>query len=343
MLDTILRSDAVSFEARRLDVADLVLLGVITGAWSRFEREVSRGLALEHDAQGTSGAGDLKARATEFRYARRLISASEFTSWLAARSLTVADLSGVLGRAALRDQMSDGDREVEVSEVAGVLRAEAVCGGVFEALADAAIERMAAAPRLGRLGSEVADGRVEATLADAIGRHAAGIAALGADELRRRLGRLWAYEDARAALREQVAEPVALRRRLADHGLDWLRVDGWRLRFAIEGAAREARALMTDDGHGVEEVSVIAGAVATTDSLYLDQVPGQIAAALAATAPDEVSAPWFQDEEWNVLLVTAKIAPSVEDPGLRERATDELLASVLHRQAAGRARVHGAF
>ena len=42
-------------------------------------------------------------------------------------------------------------------------------------------------------------------------------------------------------------------------------------------------------------------------------------------------------------MVSAKTAPSPEDPVLRERATDELLADVLHRQAAGRARLHGAF
>jgi hypothetical protein len=343
LLDTILRSEAVSLEAQRLDVADLVLLGVITGAWPRFECEVSRGLALERDAGGASGFADLTASATEFRYARGLTSAREFTYWLTARKLTVEDLSGVLGRALLREQMSDGDREVEVGELAGVLGAEAFCGGVFDALARAGIERLVAAHGLGQLDREVMDGRVEASLATAIGLRAAGIAALGVDEVRRRLRRLWAYEDARSKLRQQVAEPDALRHRLADHGLDWLRVEGWRLRFRIEGAAREARALMTDDGQGVEEVSAIAGAVATEDSVYLYEVPEQIAGALAATAPGEVAAPWLQDEEWNVLLVVAKVAPSIEDPFLRERAADELLAAVLRRQSSGLARVHSAF
>jgi hypothetical protein len=343
VLDTILKSDAVRFEDERLDVADLVLLGLITDAWVRFEREVSRGLALQLEAPGAIGARELKARATEFRYQRRLLSASEFGAWLSARSLSVADLSGVLARGLLRERMDDDGIEAPAGELAGVLRAEALCSGIFKRLVDAAVERLAAAHRLGRLGSEVADERVQATLADALGCHAAGIAALGEDRLRRRLGRLWAYEDARGALREQVAEPLALRRRLADHGLDWLRLEGVRLRFPAEGAAREARALISEDGLDVEQVCAIAGTVAAADSLYLDEVPEQVAGALAATAPGEISAPWLQEAQWNVLVVSAKTTPSSEDPVLRERASEELLADVLRRQAAGRARLHGVF
>lgn len=342
-LGAILTSDAVSFGAERLDVADLILLGLLTGAWPRFEREVSCGLALERDGVGTVSAAEVNARATQFRYARRLLSASEFTSWLAARSLSVADLAGVLRRTLLRERAPERGGDAEPGQLAGVLRAEAVCSGLLGKLADGAIEVMAAAHRLGRLGSEVADKRVEETVAGALGCQAAGLAALGEGALRRRVQRLWAYEDARAAVREQVAEPAALRRQLAGHGLDWLRLEARRLRFPAEDAAREARALMTDDGLGADAVGAIAGIAVTTELMYLDEVPGQAAVALAAAAPGEVCAPWLQDGEWNVLAVIAKAAPSAEDPVLRERATAELLAEALSRQAAGRARVHGAF
>lgn len=342
-LGAVLNDDAVSFEDERLDVADLILLGLITGDWPRFEREVSRGLALERDGLGTFSPAELQARATQFRYAHRLLSASDFTSWLAARSLTVADLSGVLGRAILRERVPGDGVAAGADELAAVLRAEALGQGIFAALANRAVERMAAAHRLGRLASEVTDGPLEETVTDALGRHAAGIAALGEVALRRRLRRLWAYEDALAALRVQVADPVALRRQVAGHGLDWLCLHGRRLRFPAEDAAREARALMTDDGLYADEVAAIAGTAATAESLYLEEVSGQIAGALAAAVPGEVSPPWLQDGQWNVLAVSTKTPPSAEDPVLRERATDELLSGVLRRQAAGRARLHNVF
>jgi hypothetical protein len=345
VLEAILESEAVRFEDERLDLADLVLMGVISGTWPRFEREVTRGLGLRRVGSDGVSAADLKARATEFRYARRLVSASEFRTWLAARSLTVADLSAALGRALLRERSSGGGGggDLEPDVVARALYADAFCSGILAMLAASAVERMAAGHLLGRLRAEVVDGRVDATLGDVVECRASGLAALGEDELARRLRRLWAYEDARAIVRERVGEPVALRRRLADHALDWLRIEGWGLSFASEDAAREARALIGDDGLGVDLVGAIAGAVVTVESFYLDEVPEQVAGSLAATAPGEVALPWSADGAWRVLVVGSKTPPSAEDPLLRERATDELLIDVLRRQAAGRARVTGVF
>jgi hypothetical protein len=262
MLGTFLTRDAVSFEGKRLDIADLMLLGLITGTWRQFERAVVRGLELERAGRGAFTPEELNASGTEFRRVT---------------------------------------------------------------LTRAGITRMAAAHRLAALGAQsVVDERVQTTVADALGRHAAGLPALGPEELTQRLARLWAYEDALAAVRVQVAEPDALRRRLADHRLDWLRVEGWRLRFAEEDAAREARLLIKDDGLDAEEVGLIAGTAAIPDSMYLDQLSEPAAGILAATAPGEVAAPWLQDELWNVLIVSAKTTPSEADPVLRERATDEL-------------------
>jgi hypothetical protein len=128
VLDTILKSDAVSFEEERLDIADLVLLGLMSNTWARFERDVSRRLALQRSGHDAIGARELKARATEFRYQRRLLSASEFRSWLAARSLSVGELSGVLARTQLRVRHHDEGMDVEVRRRAG---RDAACRGTL--------------------------------------------------------------------------------------------------------------------------------------------------------------------------------------------------------------------
>jgi hypothetical protein len=354
-LESNLTDDAISFEDVKLDVADLVLVGLITAVWQRLEHDVARGLLLEHAGWGQFGDDELKASATDFRRARGLLSASEFITWLSARSLTVADVAGTLGRAIRRQRVAEQPTgAVEDDELAAVLWAEAICSGTLRELAGVAIERVAAAHRLGRLGDDLAgrgavgtsgfdDPRVRGTVADALGRRAAGLGALGEQELIRRAARLWAYGDARVALRGQVAQPDALRRRLADHGVEWLRLDGWRLRFEGQDAAREARLLIRDDGLDVQQVAELAGATAAVESLYLDQVPAQFSSLLMAVAPGEVAMPWPQDESWNVLLVSDKTPPSTEDPLLRERVTDELLVDLLRREAAGRARVLGAF
>lgn len=343
----------VSLDGEELDVADLVLLGVITDRWAPFVRGVGWGMALERDGLGGFGSDDLKERATRFRRARRLLSAAEFRAWLEARSVSVADLSGVLGRELRRDRADQADRsldgvEIEVDvDIGGVLRAEALCQGILYDLGTVALELLVCARRLGWLGRladlvDQDDPRVQTGMAAASGDRCTGIAELPAAVVAARLRRGCALVDARQALRAQLADPDEVSRRLSDHGIDWLRLDGSRLRFSSADPAREARALICEDGLTMAEVELRAGVTAVSESLYLDEAPRAVAGLLAASAPGEVAGPWAQEDGWHLLAVTGKAVPSAEDPVLRERAIDELLTDTVRREGAGRARRHGA-
>lgn len=340
-----LMQEAVSFEERRADVADLVLFGLMTGAWPAFEDGVRRRVARERRIPAVTPEA-LSARITQFRIGRQLLSSDEMAAWLHERALSAADLAGVLGRAVLQEREGDAgdedglDATIADERVGAVLRAEGLCANCFDTLARELTDRLTAAHRLDRLDARVTDERVTATLSRALARPAAGLAALGERVLAERLERLWAYEDALAELRAEASEPSRLERRLAGHGLDWLRLEGRRLSFAHEDAAREARLLLVSDGLTVEAVSEVAGVAATVHSLYVDEAPATVAGHLAATAIGEIAGPWPQGEEWHLLAVSAKISPSGQDSVLRERAAQELLDEVLRRQATGRARRH---
>jgi hypothetical protein len=350
VLTAMLTTVGVSLDGEELDVADLVLLGVITDRWAPFVRDVGWGLALERDGLGGFSSDDLKERATRFRRARRLLSAAEFRAWLEARSLSVADLSGVLGRELRRERVGEGDRSLDGAEidvevdVGGVVRAEALCRGILYDLGTVALELLVCARRLERLADVVDQGdpRVEAGVTAAFGDRSTGIGELPRAVVVGRLRRVCALVDARKALRAQLGDADAVSRRLSDHGIDWLRLDGSRLRFSSADPAREARALICEDGLTVEEVEKRAGVTAVSESLYLNEAPRAVAGMLAAAAPGEVAGPWAQEDGWHLLAVAGKAVPSAEDPVLRERAIDELLADTVRREGAGRARRHGA-
>jgi hypothetical protein len=341
-LGAMLAWPAVSVEDRRLDVADLLLLGVIIGTWSMFEREVLVGLDLEAAHRGLVGADEVRQRATRFRYAHGLVSAAEFTTWLRERSLSIAQLSGVLARALLRERLGvHGTAQAGQRELEPVLRAEALCHGVLDTLAGAAAERLAAAHRVGGVdGFEVLDGRADEVLGEVRGLTACGLAAFDEQELRHRLGRLYALDDALGRLRRELADADVLRRRMASHGLDWLRLSGEQLSLGSEGAAREARLLLADDGLSPSEVALRAGTDVRERSLYLDEAPAQLAGTFAAAAPGQPVGPWREGDCWNVLMLHSKSRPSLEDPVLRERAVEELLREVIERHAAGRTERH---
>ena len=336
----LLRRPALRLAAERLDVVDLVLLGLLDGRWAAFEADLRRRLRLEAVARDRVTVAQVRARATAFRYARGLVSAADFTAWLSERSLTLDDLSGTLARELLDDlELADvtAGPPAGARSVADVLRVEALSRGILDALAATAVRGLAAAQRTGGLETVAADDvRVQAGLASARASVAAPPDVFDEAAVAERLCRLAALEDAVARVREEVAASPAIDRRLAERGLDWLRLDGEQLSLTREGAAREARLLLTLDGVAMAEVGARAGTSAQARTVYVEDAPRELAGAFAAAAPGEVIGPWRTDDAWHVLLLTQKTPPRADDAELRARATDEVLDDVLAREAAGR-------
>lgn len=340
----ITRCFAVTVDGDTLDVADVILLGVLNGDWPAFERQVELGLALEHAQPEAATKDEVRHEATAFRYAHRLISAADFRRWLEDRGMSVKDLSGALHRRLLRGRIgATGSVASSNADPSPVLPAEVYCDGILARLTDLALARLVAmqlagAALAGAGGTEATNrtDRLDQVLAVAQAVRAPGIAELGDEELRRRLSRLIFLESALAALRDAVADPGAVARRIKDHGLDWLELRGDELRFAAEGAAREARLLITVDGESPEAVADRAKVAVASRSLLIEAAPQELGASLAAKATGEVVGPWQEDGDWHVLWLRDKVAPSAQDDALRERAIDELLTERIDRYAAGR-------
>lgn len=326
-----IRRTAVTVDDDTLDVVDLVLLGTMGGEWPAFERRVATGLALERQCGEGIAKAQISEAATEFRYANRLISAADFLAWLKARQMTLEEFSGVLRRRLLvsahESRLPEGDEDI-----ATVLAPEAYTDGILGRLADRALELLVA----GRLAPVSEPPGADAPVEQALAVRAPGIAALGPVELRRRLTRLLALENSLIRLREQVAEPDAIARRIKNHALEWLELHGDELRFEREGAAREARLLIAVDGETPAQVAQRAEVAVLDRRLLVDQAPPRLAVSFAASAEGEVIGPWEQDGCWHVMRLRGKVKPSADDARLRERAIDELLAERIERHAAGR-------
>jgi hypothetical protein len=327
---------AITVDGEALDVADLVLLGVLTGEWPAFEDRVALGLELERAHPDDVPAEAVHREATAFRYAHGLISAAEFRGWLEARQMTVGELSGVLRRKLLRARhiRSEGPPASE-HEVIEVLAAEAWCDGVLARLGDRGVERLAAG-QLVQVIPPGEDDRLHARMPSPLRIRDAVLAGLTAAEVSARVRRLLALEEALERLRRDLAEPSALARRMRQHALDWTELAGDELRFTREGAAREARLQITADGESVVAVAERAGVSVLDRRLLVGEAPPATGVSFAAAAVGEVVGPWEEEGQWHVMRLRAKVPPSPEDPSLRERAIGELLAERIARYAAGR-------
>jgi hypothetical protein len=336
-----LRERAVSIDEQELDIADLVVLGVLSGDWLEFEARVAWGLELERRHGDEVGAELVRHAATVFRYERGLISAREFTTWLTARNLKVAELAGCLRRSLLRQRFGPAPANIDLRGRAGVLRAEALFDGILVRLASAGV-RLLVAGRREQLASSPGElpAQLPGNVDVARARRAAGIAALDEDELQARLGRLISLRGALERLRLEVGSPDALRRKLSEHGLDWLELSGPQLTFASEGAAREARLLFIEDRLSADAVAQRAGVPVITHSVYVSEFPHGIGVSFAGRVEGEVLGPWQDDQRWHVMRLDAKVAPSPENGELRAQAIEELLGELIERGAAGRVRSH---
>jgi hypothetical protein len=327
----------VTFGETTLDLADLVLLGLQLGSWARFEAEAQRGVALEALGLAEVPMDEVRAGATRFRRRHQLLAAAEFRAWLGARSVTVAELGSAIARALLREREETRSLVEPVPDVAGVLWVEAVLDGVLRELAREAADRLAAAFRIDTEALPPADPDVIGILVDrALGLPLPGVSGLGESELRGRLIRLDRLTGAWNELRDQVADERRLEGCLASHTLDWLRIEGEELALDTEGAAREARMLMIEDGLALADAAERAHAEIHDRRVILGAAPAEANVALVGTSAGEVAGPWYESGHWRLMMVRSKSPPSVEDPAIREQASGELMREALDRILAGR-------
>jgi hypothetical protein len=141
-------------------------------------------------------------------------------------------------------------------------------------------------------------------------------------------------------LRAEVAEPVAIARRMKQHGLDWLELVGDELCFDREGGAREARLLLATDGETPAEVADRAEVAVAERRLLVGEAPPAHEVSFAAAAVGEVVGPWQEDGRWRVMQLRAKTPPSPDNPSLRELAIEELVLERTTRHAIGRTAIH---
>jgi len=333
---------------------DLVLAGCLWGDWPDLETRVRDGLAClarlddldDDDADGLS-EDDVEAAAAEFRYARDLVAAADLEGWLERRGLTVEGWLDFVRRALLRERWADeleairDEYEIEAADVAEALECEAVCGGLAADLAARLAARAAIHARDEAEAGEALVREAEAVAA-AVPEHvlARALPDVPAALRRERLRALARLEAAWRRFAASAASPEALRALVTGRRLDWLRVGVQTVVAPDEDVAREIAMCVRVDRRPLAEVAAEAGLSAETAELWVEEVDEALRDALIGAQPGEVLGPLAGKEGYVVLAVGDKRLASEDDPAVRARAEQALLARTVDREVTDRVTWH---
>ena len=330
--------------------SDAAVAAVLRGEWASLEAQTRRGLALVARAEATENAAseeELEAAAEEFRYGRDLVTAEEMEDWLDRHGLTLEDWMDYIERALVRQSDPEEEEEEALApfapsdeEIAGCIWTEAICSGALARFARTLAGRAAVAQRA---EAEAEMGEAEQPnlpkieracrdCADAFSRMALRPAS------RERIADLLRLEHLYETWSRRFADPAAIRALINVHRLDWIRLDLRDLGFSDETSAREAALCVREDSEPLEAVAQEAHRPIAKTRPYLAEVEESARPVLLSARPGDLVGPVAVGDEFHLYELCGKTPPSEQDPEIRSRAENALLAKVVEHEIA--ARVH---
>jgi hypothetical protein len=311
-MEGFLTEPVFSVGGRTFTWGDVVAAARHWRSWSAVERSAREGVVcVSHAAQDGDPltAADLDAAAAAFRRERRLLAADELQAWLDRWRLPLTYWTEYLRRSLLRARWADRLEQLAArhpaddADVAAFVHTEAVCSGALERAAARLAERAAIAEAAGAVDGDIAalDAHWERFCRDA-------------------------------------ASPHAIEREVHAQHMDWLRLDCRWLAHAQEDVVREAALCVREDGRDLAAVAGDAGVRLRSEMVFLEAAEPGLRGHLLGARPGDVLGPVPLGDEFRLIEVVSKRAPTADDPEIRERAARAVVQRAVQGEVANRVR-----
>jgi hypothetical protein len=138
--------------------------------------------------------------------------------------------------------------------------------------------------------------------------------------------------------REQLVKPDALGREIRMHQLEWVQLDCQTLAFEAAEPAREAMLCLREDGLTIEEVAGDAHLEPVATRFFIEDLDPELQPRFVSAMPGDVIGPSPREGQHMLYLVLSKMMPGDQDPAVRARAADRLVARAVTSEAQRRVR-----
>ena len=326
--------------------SDVIIAAMLGGDWSRLEDQVRKGLAcVKRTRHASPPPIDLQKATVDFRYARNLLTVEETEEWLERSGVTFEDWTSYLERSLLRRVWANELERIVVrsvvsdDELRACVYAEAVCSGELGRFAQALAARVAVSERAAASGGDAnelpdAGSMVDERIGVACARLFRQCDRAG-DRAQEDAARIAYIAHLEATFQTYVRNginPAAVQSQIEIHRIDWVRVQ-WRYIVLTEPqAAREAALCVGRDGEPLEDVARRARAVVLADDRLLERIDPPLRDAVLSAKPKDVVGPVAVGDRFHLGIIDSKCMPSVEDPEIRRRAEDALVATLVAGQ-----------
>jgi len=221
------------------------------------------------------------------------------------------------------DRFAPSPRQLEASAVA-----EGICSGVFDEFEHSFAGRVAAAFDADQAvlqTGEHASPTLESSAARLARQHAHWLVMRSEADTRARLVTVLRLEESFRAVSGRLTSEESLRKIVEANRLVWVLIELDTVAFASQDAAREAVLCVREDGASLHEVGALSRHTVRRTRVFLEDVPREHRDRLLSAEPGQVLGPLSVDGHFEVTTVIGRIAPTLDDNRVVERARQAVL------------------
>ena len=307
--------------------------GELDVLWREFRvRRAAEARAQEADATLDDTAID--EAAVTFRYRHDLITAEETEAWLDARGLSLAEFSEHFTRVEWGKEFGDrvDPKDVPFTEASAeereIFAADLILSGDFDRLAERLAWRVAARAAGSPPQGSGSAGEGARTNADPPSQ-GSGVAGGWVEEMQ-------TLEAAYRRRCEQRLTPDAMQRELGSVRLPLTRFEVELIELESRDAANEAFLCVRDDGMSMAEVAREGRYPFRQTELVLEQIPDDLQQKFLSLTPGSLLDPTRRDDGYVLTRLLKKLEPKLEQPEVRQRVEQRLLARHFADLSSGR-------